>query len=44
MVQYTHKLVYNDLNRHTVKNILKQLRKLPWDTEEVKFTLFNLWA
>ncbi len=44
MVQYTHKLVYNDLNRHTVKNILKQLRKLPWDTEEVKFTLFTLWA
>ncbi|ELR24703.1 MIF4G domain containing protein [Acanthamoeba castellanii str. Neff] len=36
MVQYTHKLVYNDLNRHTVKNILKQLRKLPWDTEEAQ--------
>lgn len=33
MVQYMHKLVYNDLNRHTVKNILKQLRKLPWDSE-----------
>lgn len=33
IVQYMHKLVYNDLNRHTVKNILKQLRKLPWDSE-----------
>jgi len=33
ILQYIHKLVYNDLNRHTAKNVLKQLRKMPWDSE-----------
>lgn len=43
ILQYIHKLVYNDLNRHTAKNVLKQLRKMPWDSEsEVSYSLFSL--
>ncbi len=36
MVQYIQKLIYNDVNRHTVKDVLKQLRKLPWEEYEVR--------
>jgi regulator of nonsense transcripts 2 len=36
---YIRKLIFDDLNRSTVKDVLKQLRKLPWTNEIEDFVL-----
>jgi type IV secretory pathway VirB3-like protein len=35
MQQYIRKLIYDDLNRATVVHVLRKLRKLNWDQDEV---------
>ena len=42
IVRYIHKLIFFDLNKHTVKHILQQLRKVPWDQHFVRPCL-NIW-
>lgn len=37
--QYIRKLIYLDLNKNTVKYALKQLRKIPWDSQNELFLL-----
>jgi len=35
MQQYIRKLVYDDLNKTTALHVLKKLRKLNWEQDEV---------
>ena len=35
MHEYIRKLLFKDLSKTTVEKVLKQMRKLPWDTPEV---------
>ncbi|XP_072181831.1 regulator of nonsense transcripts 2-like [Diadema setosum] len=36
MHEYIRKLLFKDLSKTTVEKVLKQMRKLPWDTPEIK--------
>lgn len=36
MHQYIRKILYKDLTKLTVEKVLKQLRKLNWDDDEIK--------
>ncbi|CAB4029434.1 regulator of nonsense transcripts 2-like isoform X1 [Paramuricea clavata] len=35
MQEYVRKLIYKDLSKTTTEKVLRQLRKLPWDEEEI---------
>ena len=37
MHQYIRQLLYKDLSKVTVEKVLRQIRKLDWDDEEVCF-------
>ena len=35
MHEYIRKLVYKDLSKTTIEKVLRQMRRLPWDDDEV---------
>jgi regulator of nonsense transcripts 2 len=37
MQEYIRKLIYKDLSKTTTEKVLRQLRKLTWDNEEVNW-------